>query len=129
MAFRGLSIVFTLMGRAWIVADVTVVLVFVAIGRSSHHHGLTIAGMASTTWPFVVGLALGWLIVVLQRRDGTSLESGVVIWLATVAGGMVLRVVARQGTALAFIFVALGFLGALMLGLRMLRTRVLGARH
>lgn len=117
------------MGRAWIVVDVAVVLVFVAIGRSSHHHGMTFAGIVSTTWPFAVGLGLGWLVVVLQHRNGTSLKSGVVIWLATVLGGMVLRVLSGQGTALAFIIVALVFLGGLMLGLRMLRTRLLRARH
>jgi len=117
------------MGRTWIVVDSAVVLVFVAIGRSTHHHGSTIAGLASTTWPFAVGLALGWLIVGVQHRNGASLKSGVVIWLATVAVGMVLRVVSGQGTALAFIIVALGFLGILMLGLRLLRTRLLRVRH
>jgi len=33
---------------------------------------------------------------------------------------MILRVIAGQGTAFAFILVALGFLGALLLGLRLL---------
>jgi hypothetical protein len=40
--------------------------------------------------------------------------------IATVGIGMVLRVISGQGTAVAFVFVALGFLGAAMLGWRSL---------
>jgi hypothetical protein len=119
------SIVFLAMGRVWIVIDALVVLIFVIIGRSNHHHGLAIAGVISTAWPFVVGLAAGWLYVVLRKQNGSSIQSAVVVWLCTVAIGMVLRVLFGQGTAFAFILVALGFLGALMLGLRV----VWRARH
>jgi hypothetical protein len=111
------------MSRVWIVLDALIVLVFIVIGRSTHHHGLRLSGIVSTTWPFAVGLALGWLCVVLRRQDGASLKGGIVIWLFTVIAGMTLRVLFGQGTALAFIFVALGFLGALMLGLRALARR------
>ena len=41
-------------------------------------------------------------------------------WLGAVALGMVLRVVSGQGTAFAFIVVALAFLGLFLLGWRML---------
>jgi hypothetical protein len=81
--------------------------------------------MVSTTWPFAVGLAVGWLIVLVRRQDGASLGAGVEAWLATVALGMILRVIAGQGTAFAFIVVALVFLGALMLGPRFVRSRLL----
>jgi hypothetical protein len=113
------------MTRRWIVIDVLVVVLFVAIGRYNHHHAESLAGMASTTWPFAVGLAIGWLIVLARHQNGDSLSAGVEVWLATVAFGMALRVVAGQGTAVAFIVVALCFLGALMLGLRFIRSRVL----
>jgi hypothetical protein len=82
--------------------------------------------MVSTTWPFAVGLAIGWLIVLVRRQNGVSLGAGVEVWLATVALGMILRVIAGQGTAFAFIVVALVFLGALMLGLRLVRSRLTG---
>ena len=78
--------------------------------------------MVSTTWPFAVGLAIGWLIVLIRRQNGASLGAGVEVWLATVALGMILRVIAGQGTAFAFIVVALVFLGAPMLGLRFARS-------
>jgi len=75
------------MTRSWIVIDLLVVLLFVGIGRANHHHGDSLSGMVSTTWPFAVGLAIGWLIVLIRRQNGASLGAGVEVWLATVALG------------------------------------------
>ena len=72
--------------------DLVVVLAFVAIGRANHHHGETAAGLASTAWPFLVGLACGWALLVARRRPGDRLVDGVAVALVTVAVGMVLRV-------------------------------------
>lgn len=110
------------MTRGWILIDILVVVLFVGIGRSNHHHGVSFSGMVSTTWPFAAGLAIGWLIVLVRRQSGVSLGAGAEVWLATVAFGMILRVIGGQGTAFAFITVALAFLGALMLGLRFVRS-------
>ncbi len=41
--------------------DLECSLVFVAIGRSVHARGVTLAGMASTSWPFVTAVALAFL--------------------------------------------------------------------
>lgn len=111
------------MTRRWIVIDIVVVLLFVGIGRYNHHHGDSFSGMVSTTWPFAVGLAIGWLIVIVRRQKAVSVGAGLEVWLATVALGMILRVIAGQGTAFAFVVVALVFLGALMLGLRLVHSR------
>jgi hypothetical protein len=107
------------MRRALVVMDLVAVLVFVGIGRSVHTHGLDLAGFASTAWPFVSGLIAGWSLLAVRRRDPLSLRGGLVSWISVVALGMALRVVAGQGTAVAFVFVALGFLGATMLGWRL----------
>jgi Protein of unknown function (DUF3054) len=95
--------------------DGVAVFVFVAIGRSVHRHGLGVGGIASTLWPFAVGLGCGWLVVLASRQNPTRLRPGGEIAVVTVALGMVLRVISGQGTAAAFIFVALGFLGAAMM--------------
>jgi hypothetical protein len=108
---------------SWFVFDVAVVVIFVVIGRHTHHHAETLEGVLSTTWPFGVGLLVGWAGVLATHRRPSSLASGVVIWLSTVAIGMVLRVVSGQGTAVAFIAVALGFLGLFMLGARVAVTK------
>ena len=111
----------------WLGFDALVVIVFVAIGRSAHHHAMSWGGFASTAWPFAAGLLIGWAWVLARGRRGSLPASGVVVWLCTVCVGMLLRVEFGQGTAVAFIAVALGFLGALMLGARLL-AKALRAR-
>jgi hypothetical protein len=74
-------------------------------------------------------LVAGWLAVAGRRRDPASLRGGRLVWLSTVALGMLLRVVGGQGTAVAFVFVALGFLGATMLGGRLLVAAIAARRR
>lgn len=100
------------------VADCCCVLAFVIIGRASHTQGETLAGIASTAWPFLTGLAAGWVASRAWRRPDALKPAGLAAWLAAVAVGMVLRVVSGQGTAFAFIVVALVFLGLCLLGWR-----------
>ncbi len=100
--------------------DVLSVLVFVAIGRASHAKGVDLAGIASTSWPFLTGMAVGWLADRAWLRPAALFPTGLATWLSCVAVGMLLRVASGQGTALTFILVALGFLGATMLGWRLL---------
>jgi hypothetical protein len=106
--------------RLAVVLDVCCVLVFVIIGRASHTKGESLAGLASTAWPFLAGLAGGWLAARAWRQPFRLWPSGVSAWLGAVALGMVFRVVSGQGTALAFIGVALAFLGLFLLGWRLL---------
>lgn len=103
-----------------LLADVAAVLLFVAIGRAVHADGVTFSGMISTSWPFLAGAALGWLGSRAWRRPAAPLRVGVPVWLSCVGIGMVLRVLGGQGTAVAFILVALGFLGATILGWRLI---------
>ena len=106
--------------RVAAIIDVCCVLIFVIIGRASHTKGESPAGIASTSWPFLTGLAVGWAGSRAWRRPLALRPTGLTIWLSTVALGMVLRVVSGQGTAVAFIGVALAFLGLFMLGWRLL---------
>ena len=105
-----------------IVADLVIVLVFVAIGRHVHDHGVQWKGLVSTAWPFAVGLALGWTVVVARRHDGGSLRDGVTVCVMTTCVGMIVRVLAGQGTAVAFVAVTLVFLGVTMIGWRLARA-------
>jgi hypothetical protein len=101
------------------VFDIACVLAFVIIGRASHAKGETLAGIVSTSWPFLTGLACGWLAARAWRHPAALVPAGVAAWLGTVIVGMVLRVVSGQGTAFAFICVALAFLGLFLLGWRL----------
>jgi hypothetical protein len=116
--------------RLAVVLDVCCVLVFVIIGRASHTRGESLAGIASTAWPFLAGLAGGWLATAgrVWRQPFRLWPAGVGAWLGAVALGMLFRVVSGQGTAPAFIGVALAFLGLFLLGWRLLAQALTGAR-
>jgi FtsH-binding integral membrane protein len=109
--------------------DCCCVLAFVIIGRASHARGESLAGIASTAWPFLAGLALGWLAARAWRRPLGLVPAGVGAWLGAVALGMVLRVVSGQGTAVAFVGVALAFLGLVLLGWRLVARLAVTARR
>jgi len=119
--------------RLAVVLDCCCVLLFVVIGRASHTKGESLAGIASTAWPFLAGLAAGWIAARTWRRPLLLWPGGVGAWLGAVALGMVLRVAAGQGTAFAFVVVALVFLGLFLLGWRALArlalARVAARRH
>jgi hypothetical protein len=106
-------------GALGVLADVCCVLEFVVIGRASHSDGETLAGIASTAWPFLAGLACGEVAARSWRQPLALVPAGVGAWLGAVVVGQGLRVLAGQGTAPAFIVVSLVFLGAFLLGWRL----------
>ena len=107
--------------------DAVLVIVFAAIGRSSHEEGLSVLGVVETAAPFLVGLALGWVLARALRLDPGA-RGGLVVWVATVAGGMVVRQLAGEGTAFSFIVVASIVLGVFLLASRLV-ARVASARE
>ncbi len=90
---------------AALAVDAVLVVVFAAIGRASHGEAV-LPGLWTTAWPFLGGLALGWLISRAWRDPLLPGRPGLGIWVGAVAGGMMLRAVSGQGTATAFIVVA-----------------------
>ena len=96
------------------------VLAFVLIGRHAHDHGDSPAGVWHTAWPFLAGLAIGVLVTRAWRRPLAIVPAGLGAWLGTAVAGMLIRVLAGQGTAAAFIAVALGFLALVLLGWRLI---------
>lgn len=112
--------------------DVALVVVFAVLGARTHHDGsLGPGAVADVAWPFLVGLLVGHLALVMARRAPAAVLSGVVVWLTTLVVGMVLRRVTGDGTALAFVVVATGFTLATLVGWRLLAlllTRTRGSR-
>ena len=111
------------------VIDACLVLVFVLIGRASHGEADGLAGLATTAWPFLAGMAIGELATRSWRRPVALVPTGIGVWLSTVAIGMSLRVLAGQGTAVVFIAVALAFLGLFLLGWRVIVALVPAMRR
>jgi hypothetical protein len=109
-------------------ADIVLVVVFCTIGRRSHAEGLTVAGIAHTTWPFLSGTLLGWLIVRGWVRPLAVVPTGLTVWLATVAVGMLLRKASSQGVAVSFVIVASIVTALFLLGWRALARLAINRR-
>jgi hypothetical protein len=105
-------------GPAWLGVDVVCVLVFCALGRRSHDEGVTVAGVARTAWPFLSGTALGWLLSRAWRHPTDVVPTGLVVWLCTVAVGILLRKASSAGVAASFVVVAASVTAVLLLGWR-----------
>ena len=114
------------------VLDLLMVVVFAAIGRRSHAEATALSGLFHTAWPFVVGAAIGWIVTFALYRNKFDafliVPTGIVVWVMTVALGMVLRAVTGQGTAGSFIIVATLATAVLLLGWRALAKFVPSAR-
>ncbi|GAB7142855.1 DUF3054 domain-containing protein [Mycobacterium riyadhense] len=105
-------------GSAWLATDVVAVLVFCAVGRRSHDEGITITGVATTAWPFLSGTVVGWLASRGWQRPTAVVPTGLVVWVCTVAVGMLLRKATSAGVAASFIVVAASVTAVLLLGWR-----------
>jgi hypothetical protein len=102
-----------------VLLDVVLVLVFAALGRRSHAHGLSLAGVLQTAGPFLCGTAAGWLLAsLLTDLQPRSLPFGLIVAAATVVIGMGLRLVFGAGTAWSFVLVATAVLTFFLVGWR-----------
>ncbi|PRA82049.1 DUF3054 domain-containing protein [Microbacterium sp. MYb66] len=102
-----------------VIVDVVLVLIFAAIGRASHDENP--AGFLLTAWPFLVALLVGHLVAALlpgRPRRPWSVLWGAVVWIVTVAGGMLVRVLSGDTAEAPFIIVATLVLGVFLVGWR-----------
>ena len=102
-----------------VIVDVVLVLIFAAIGRASHDENP--AGFLLTAWPFLIALLLGHLLAALlpgRPRRPWSVLWGTVVWIVTVAGGMLIRVLSGDTAEVPFIIVAALVLGIFLVGWR-----------
>lgn len=102
-----------------VIVDIVLVLVFAAIGRASHDEDA--GGFLLTAWPFLIALVVGHLLAALlpgRPRRPWSILWGVVVWIATVAGGMLIRVLSGDTAEVPFIIVATIVLGVFLVGWR-----------
>ena len=100
--------------------DVICVVIFVAIGRSSHGETDSVGGFVRTLWPFLGGVLVGWALVRWRRRAVESVRAAGLVWLGILAGGVTLRAVSGQGLALSFVLVIAGFFAVVLTGWRAL---------
>lgn len=111
------------------VLDAVLVVVFSTFGRGAHSEGLGAAQVWGTAWPFLVGLAVGWLILLATRRAPGAVGSGVLVWVATLVVGMVIRGIGDGRVPhWSFILVAASVTAVFLIGWRAIRAAVLRRR-
>ena len=111
-----------------LIGDAALVVAFAATGRASHDSDV-LAGLWQTSWPFLAALALGWVVARGWQAPTAPLRTGAIVWVATVVGGMLLRAVSGQGTALPFVIVAMLTLFAALVGWRAVAAAITAVRR
>lgn len=106
----------------WLLLDFVFVIVFAAVGRASH--GESVLGTFLTAWPFLVACLAAWIVLAVLQDDGIGWRGGLIVWLVTLGGGMALRIASGATAQVAFIIVATLFLGATLLGWRLVARAV-----
>ena len=107
-----------------IALDLAAVMAFVILGRRTHDEGNGFTQIAETAAPFLIGLAAGWALARAWRRPA-RVTTGLVIWPTTLLVGMIVRRTAfDDGTATSFVIVATLFLGATIVGWRLVASAV-----
>ncbi|GAA2105073.1 DUF3054 domain-containing protein [Microlunatus panaciterrae] len=97
--------------------DVVCILLFAVVGRRSHAEASDLLGVLGTAWPFLAGCAIGFVVARAWRRP-ESLSTSVIVWISTVAAGMLLRLLSGDTAKLPFVIVATLVLGLLLVGWR-----------
>jgi hypothetical protein len=99
--------------------DAAAVVVFALAGRNAHDESSGVSTVATIAAPFLVGLVAGWLLDPRARARPMATATGITVWLATAAIGLLLRrIVWDRGTAISFVIVATVVLGVLLVGWR-----------
>lgn len=106
-----------------LILDLVAIAVFALLARMAHQSDdmpLNFGGWFSTVWPFWIGLAISWVLILARKWNGFLLRpAGLSAWVITVLTGLVIWT-ARNGAIphWSFILVATTFSGVLMLGWR-----------
>ncbi|GER22120.1 hypothetical protein NCCP1664_06170 [Zafaria cholistanensis] len=98
--------------------DALLVVLFAALGRQSHEHGLTPLGILQTAAPFLAALALFTWATRPRATISRTWPAGVIVWAGTVVLGLALRVGTGATAAVPFVVVTAVTLGVFLLGRR-----------
>ena len=116
--------------RPWLAlaADVACVLLFVVLGRRSHDEAASVTSALNVAAPFLIGLAVGWVLSPHVHRQASSIRAGLDVWVATVVIGVLLRWFAwDRSTAFTFVLVAAAVPRAVPARLAGRRYRIISA--
>ncbi|WMY77449.1 DUF3054 domain-containing protein [Citricoccus sp. I39-566] len=109
--------------------DVLLIILFAALGRRTHESGMDLGGILLTALPFLAAWAVATALTRPGRTWARIWPAGVVVWLVTVVGGLLLRVALGDTAAPSFQLVTAGVLGLFLLGRRAVTAGVLQWRR
>ena len=113
----------------WLLLDVAWICLFAILGRENHSSDLTPLTVFAVAWPFLVGYVISAIVVNLPRSP-RGIRRGAIVWIGMVVIAMAIRTVELgRLPEQAFVIVALVFLGAGMLGIRLLAMFVVWRRR
>ncbi|WJY71899.1 DUF3054 domain-containing protein [Corynebacterium auriscanis] len=90
---------------------------FARVAHQSEDMPLSVAGWLQTLWPFLIGTALGWLLLAITGKTAraTSMGSGVIVWLCTVVAGLAIWGLRHGGVPHWSFMLVASIMGALLL--------------
>ena len=109
-------------------ADVIAVLVFAAIGRSSHEENLALPGVLGTAAPFLIGLLAGWGAGRVWREPARPASGWWAVAGAAVVG-LALRYLVTDRLPWTFVLVASVSLAVMLQSWRLVVLAVLRSRR
>lgn len=109
-------------GPGWVaiaaLLDAVSILLFAFIGVRAHATDPSVRHLFEVAMPFLLAAVVGWGVVRAWRRPLAVSGSGVIVWLVTIVGGVLLRAVTLHGFAFGFLVVTSITLALFMLGWR-----------
>lgn len=114
---------------AWVGADVVLIALFALLGHHSHHGTLSPSGIAVTALPFLIAYLMATAIVRPWRHPTALMRSSLLLWFATAAGGLMLRVLLGESAALPFQIVTVCVLGLFLIAPRAMAALLHRRRH
>lgn len=107
--------------------DLVLVLIFARIGRQTHAEGLGPLGVLDTAWPFLLAAIIGTVLARGWRRP-LAWSTGLIVWVSTAVGGLLIRMLSGDTAAWEFWIVTLITLAILLLGWRLVGRWIERAR-
>lgn len=102
-----------------IVVDAAIVVTFATVGMFNHDSKPSLLTLVAILWPFVVGLAAGWIGAIWNGLRGLRVWPGGLLIVAVTYGlGMAFRSLSGRGLETGFLVFSAGFFVVTMLGWR-----------